>query len=67
MAEVRSNGVFADSKSGGGLFRGLKRTAANTGTNFTATEDVLGSPIDVVSKRDVFVYNQDFQRVEEIL
>ena len=58
MPSINSSGIFADKKSGGGLFRGT--------TDFNSDNPNLvvpGTPIDLVSRRDVMVFWEDFHRI----
>jgi hypothetical protein len=62
MPDIRSSGIFADSKSGGGAFQGSK-TAQTTQVPRTYTP---GAPIDAISHREVGVVFHDFVSLDDI-
>jgi hypothetical protein len=59
MPDLKSSGIYADTRSGGGAFRSAAKTTTNTGgTGFV--EPAPGVPMDIISHRDVAVYWTDF-------
>jgi hypothetical protein len=67
--DIRSSGIFADVKSGGGLFRGLfsAGSAAPAAAGATHGTKIPGVPADIISRREVGVYFNDFIGNADIL
>jgi hypothetical protein len=55
--DIRSSGIFGDTKSGGGLFRGLLAVNATAGG---ANTKVAGTPGDAIARRQTGVMFHDF-------
>ena len=62
MADIRNTGIFADTSSGGGLFRGYLRTDTTTDVASVARNTkVPGVPIGLVALREGTGYFNDFR------
>lgn len=58
MADIRSNGIFGDKSSGGGLHRGLYRSVSS-GNGVNVKE--VGTPLSLLSETEVHYYWNDFK------
>lgn len=52
MASIESRGIFADTKSAGGLYRGTETVTADTANGPNRRNKIPGAPIENVSQRE---------------